>query len=126
MFHGLLWGCFLAALLLLLLGSLLPSGIPLLALPVAPPVKHVIGYSVLAILMVLAMRADVRRSAGIALGLTALGLVVELAQIPVPVRSFLWLDVGACALGAVLGSVVGLGLRRFAAVIRRPKVGDRM
>ncbi len=124
MFHGLLWagsGVFLA---LVLLGSLLPGGIPLLEVPLSPPLKHLFGYGVLALLVVLALRADFRRSAGIAVGLAMLGLAVELVQIPVPVRSFLWLDVGACALGAALGSGVGFGVQWIVGAIRAPGEND--
>jgi len=62
---------------------------------------------------VLALQADWRR-AGLAAGaLAIIGLAIELVQIPIPDRSFLWIDAGASAVEAVGGVVMGVFARWF-------------
>jgi VanZ family protein len=50
-------------------------------------------------------------------GLAALGLLIELAQIPIPNRTFLWVDAAANTIGAFLGAIsawlLGWTIRRF-------------
>ena len=111
----------------LLAGSLLPGGVQVLperaiSLPggfviflggISPPVKHLIAFGLLGFFLVLALEADWRRAGLVAGGLAGLGLAIELVQIVIPIRSFLWLDAGASAAGAVGGVVIGLFVRWF-------------
>jgi len=121
------WIAVVIVLLALLIGSLLPGGMPLMpssgvSLPggvvlrpgaISPPMKHFLAFGLLAFFLVLALEADWRRAGLVAGGLAALGLVIELVQIPIPDRSFLWIDAGASAVGAVGGVVMGVFARWF-------------
>jgi len=121
------WIAVVIVLLALLIGSLLPGGMPLmpdgwLSLPggvvlrpgaISPPMKHFLAFGLLAFFLVLALEADWRRAGLVAGGLAALGLVIELVQIPIPDRSFLWIDAAASAVGAVGGVVMGVFARWF-------------
>lgn len=113
------------ALATLLVGLLLPGGAPSIgsatvSLPfgivvfpgtISPPEKHMLGFGVVSFLLVLALRADLRRAVQVVLGLACLGLLVELIQIPIPVRSFMWIDAGAGAAGALTGALGGWFVR---------------
>ncbi len=123
--HVLRWLVVGIALVILLVGLLMPGGAPSLgsapiSLPfgiivfpgaISPPEKHMLGFGVVGFLLVLALRADLRRSLQVFLGLASLGLLVELVQIPIPVRSFMWIDVGASAAGALVGAFAGWFVR---------------
>ena len=121
------WSAVVIMLLALLIGSLLPGGMPLMpdggfSLPggvvlrpgaISPPMKHFLAFGLLAFFLVLALQADWRR-AGLAAGaLAIIGLAIELVQIPIPDRSFLWIDAGASAVGAIAGVVTGVFARWF-------------
>src|SRR6056297_680009 len=107
----------------LLAGSLLPGGVQVLperaiSLPggfvlflggISPPVKHLIAFGLLGFFLVLALEADWRRAGLVAGGLAGLGLAIEVVQIVIPVRSFLWLDAGASAAGGGGSAGGGLG-----------------
>ncbi|WP_280587584.1 hypothetical protein [Halorubrum sp. Boch-26] len=75
---------------------------------------HVIGYAVLAALLVRAATPTAgrsrRRRAGTALtaatAATAFGFGIELVQAPIPWRSFAWGDAAVNAAGAVVGAAV--------------------
>lgn len=106
-----LWGC-LAVLVALAIGvgSLLPAS----ELPEQLPwdkLNHLLGYAALAGLGGLAMR----RLGPVWLAATVYGLVIELAQIPVPGRlgGDPW-DMFANALGAAFGVALAAALRRLA------------
>jgi len=121
------WGVVMIVLIGLLLGSLLPGGVPVMperpiSLPlgivlmprsVSPPMKHLIVFGFLGFFLVLALQANWRRAGLVAGGLAMFGLVIEMVQIPIPGRSFLWVDAGASAAGAVGGAVMGVVVRWF-------------
>lgn len=121
------WIAVVIVLLALLIGSLLPGGIPLMpegwiTLPggvillpssISPPVKHMVAFGLLAFFLVLALEANWRRAVWVAGGLAVMGLVIEVVQIPVPDRTFLWIDAGASAAGAVGGAIAGVFARWF-------------
>ena len=68
---------------------------------------HLVGYTVVAALLVpVAPRG--RRGVALAVGgAVAFGLAIELVQAPIPWRSFAWRDAGVNAVGAVVGAAVG-------------------
>jgi len=121
------WAAVAVVLLVLLVGSLLPGGISvfpergislpagILFLPgrISPPIKHLLAFGLLGFFLVLAVQANWRRAGLVAGGLAMLGLVIELVQIPIPGRSFLWVDAAASAAGAVGGAVMGVVVRWF-------------
>ncbi|MDZ5813331.1 VanZ family protein [Halorubrum sp. AD140] len=71
---------------------------------------HLVGYALLAALVVRAVRrAPRQRVAAAALGVavaTGVGFGVELLQAPIPWRSFAWTDAAVNAVGAVLGAAI--------------------
>lgn len=120
------WAAVAIVLLALLGGSLLPGGmsvmpdrisfgggIMLFPGAISPPMKHLLVFGLLGFFLVLALEADWRRAALVAGGLAILGLVIELVQLAIPERSFLWLDAGASAAGAVGGVLMGVFVRWF-------------
>ena len=121
------WSVVVIVLFGLLLGSLLPGGVSvmperLVSLPggivllpggISPPMKHLIAFGLLGFSLVLAMQADWRRAGLVAVGLAVMGLAIELVQIAIPQRSFLWLDAGASAAGAWGGVVLAVFVRWF-------------
>ena len=121
------WIAVAIVLLALLIGSLLPSGIPLMPegrimlpggvvlLPgsISPPVKHLVAFGMLGFFLVLALEANWRRACWVAGGLAVMGLAIEVVQIPIPDRTFLWIDAGASAAGAVGGVMMGVFARWF-------------
>ncbi len=97
----------------ILLGSLLPGGVLIVPIDLAPAVKHLIAYGVLGLLLVLATGADWRKTLIIAAVLAGLGLLIEIAQIFIPDRSFLAIDILAGGLGALAGAILGRFLLWF-------------
>jgi len=91
----------------------LPGGILLLPGSISPPMKHLLAFGLLGFFLVLALEADWRRTGLVAGGLAMLGFVIELVQIPIPERSFLWLDAGASAAGAFGGVLLAVFARWF-------------
>ena len=91
----------------------LPGGIVLLTGSISPPMKHLIAFGLLGFSLVLALEGDWRRAGLVAGGLAMMGLVIELVQISIPERTFLWIDAGASAVGAVGGAVVAGFVRWF-------------
>lgn len=76
-------------------------------------VAHLLGYAVLALLLARALAPDSLRAwAAVVLVPTAVGALVELLQAGVPARTTSLGDGVANAVGAVLGAVVALALRR--------------
>jgi hypothetical protein len=69
---------------------------------------HVVGYAVLAALLVPATGRESRVVAVIAAvaAATAFGFGIELVQAPIPWRSFAWSDVALNVSGAVVGAVI--------------------
>ena len=68
---------------------------------------HLLGYAVVAALLV---PVGPRGRRGVALavaGAVAFGFGIELVQAPIPWRSFAWRDAGVNAVGAVVGGAVG-------------------
>ena len=80
----------------------LPAGVEL----TAP--FHLLGYAVLAALLVSATARDSRAVAAVAAvaAATAFGFGIEIVQAPIPWRSFAWSDAALNASGAVAGAVV--------------------
>ena len=121
------WVAVVIVLLALLIGSLLPGGMPLMpegriSLPwgivvfpgaISPPIKHLLAFGLLAFFLVLALEANWRRAGWVACGLAVMGLVIEVVQIPIPDRTFLWIDAGASAAGALGGVMMGVFARWF-------------
>jgi len=107
------WCVVAIVLVALLVGSLLPGNVVLLPFEIHPPVKHLVVYGLLGVLLVLALKADWKQALVVGIALTVLGFLFEVAQIPIPDRSFMWIDAGASAIGAVLGAVFGLFVRWF-------------
>ena len=86
--------------------DVLPSGIGL-----TDPF-HLVGYAVLAALLVPTIR---RRRFGpllAAVGAVAFGFGIELVQAPIPWRSFAWGDAAVNAVGAAIGAAIAAGLGR--------------
>lgn len=108
------WSAVVVVLSALVVGSLLPGGMPLMpeariSLPggimllpraISPPLKHLLAFGLLACFLMLALEPDWRRAGWAAGGLAIFGLMIELVQIPIPNRTFLWIDAGASAVGA--------------------------
>jgi hypothetical protein len=73
---------------------------------------HLVGYAVLAALLVPTTR---RRRFGPLLAAAvavAFGFGIELVQTPIPWRSFAWGDAAVNAVGAVIGAAIAAGLGR--------------
>lgn len=102
-----------AVILAILLGSLLPGGVLVVATGLSPALKHLIAYGVLGTLLVLASGADWRKSLIIAAILSGLAILIEIAQIFIPDRSFLLIDILAGGLGALGGAILGRFLLWF-------------
>ena len=86
--------------------GVLPSGIGL-----TDPF-HLVGYAILAVLLVPTTR---RRRFGpllAAAGAVAFGFGVELVQAPIPWRSFAWRDAAVNAVGAAVGAAIAVGRGR--------------
>ncbi len=111
---GLTWRDWIAAatVFAVLLGSLVPGGVRLVPFDL-PDQKHFFAYALMALLLVLARGHRLKRAAAIAAALSAMGLAIELLQSVIPGRSFYWEDVGANALGALVGAAAGWMLRYF-------------
>lgn len=107
------WWATIAAIAAILTGSLLPGGVLTLALDIAPPVKHLIAYGLLGTLLVLATRAGWLKALALAALIALAGLAIEVLQIFIPDRSFMWIDILATSLGALAGVVFGRFLRWF-------------
>ncbi|TKX55844.1 VanZ family protein [Halorubrum sp. SP3] len=84
---------------------------------------HLVGYAVLAALLVPVTRG--RRLAGVlaVVGAVAFGFGIELVQAPIPWRSFAWRDAGVNAVGAVGGGVIAVVRRSVSSTNDRD--GDR-
>jgi hypothetical protein len=102
-----------AVILAVLLGSLLPGGVLSLGWNIDPPVKHLIAYGILGTLLVLAARADWSQAFVFAAILALAGLLIEILQIFIPDRSFMWIDVATGTLGAFGGVIFGQFVRWF-------------
>jgi len=89
-----------------LVASLVPgSGGGAVALAGVDKLLHGVGYAVLAVTALVAIRARTgRASLGVVLLATVFGGIVELLQGPVPGRSASLLDLVADAVGAVVGA----------------------
>ena len=98
---------------LVIIGSLLPAASApmqaVAALQVNDKVQHVLAYVSLAFLP--ALHEQRRRLAYIALGLVALGVLLEFGQLFSPGRSFEIGDMAADAAGVVAGTALGLWMR---------------
>jgi len=68
---------------------------------------HLVGYAVLAALIVPATRGRRFGPLLAAAGAVAFGLGIELIQAPIPWRSFAWGDAAVNAVGAVFGAALG-------------------
>ena len=87
-----------------LVASLLPGGLGWA--PIRPPVlAHFVAYFALSALMTLWLGGRLVQALAIALGLSILGLGIELVQIQIPKRSFLWLDGLFNFAGALAGAL---------------------
>ena len=107
------WWVTIAAIAAILVGSLLPGGVLPLKLDIAPPLKHLIAYGLLGTLLVLATRAGWLKALSLAVLMALAGLAIEVLQIFIPDRSFMWIDFLATSLGALGGVVFGRFLRWF-------------
>jgi len=67
---------------------------------------HLVGYAVLAALVARTTGGTRRGFLAAVATVAAFGLGVELAQAPVPWRSFAWADAGINAIGAFVGAAV--------------------
>jgi hypothetical protein len=102
-----------AVVIAILLGSLLPGNAFSLGLGIEPPVKHLIAYGILGTLLVLAARADWSRAFVLAAILALAGVVIEILQLFIPDRSFMWIDIATGTLGAFGGVVFGRFVQWF-------------
>ena len=109
----LLWWIFGVALLALLIGALAPRGALPGGIPLEPPAKHFVAYCCVGLLLTLALRSRLRSGLAAVLFLSALGLGVEILQLWIPGRSFLWLDVAVNVAGAAAGSMFAFAVRRI-------------
>ena len=100
-------------LLAVLIGSLVPGGTLPFSIDMEPHMKHVVAFSLLGCLFTLALEANWRQALMIMLGLSLLAFLIEVAQLFIPDRSFLWIDVAAGFVGALGGAVFGVFLRWF-------------
>lgn len=101
----------LAVMIAVLIGSLMPSGLGWS--PVRPPeLAHFLAYGTLGFLLVAWAGARAATLFWVVAGLAALGFLIELAQIPIPNRTFLWVDALANAIGALLGALAAWFLAR--------------
>ena len=100
-------------LLAVLIVSLVPGGTLPVSIDMEPHIKHFVAFSLLGFLFATALQADWRRALVVALGLGLLGFVIEIAQLFIPDRSFLWIDVAAGFVGGLGGAVFGVFLRWF-------------
>ena len=107
------WSVTGVALVAVLFGSLVPGGTLPFSIDMEPHMKHVVAFSLLGFLFTLALEADWRRAMAAALVLGSLGFLIEVAQLFIPDRSFLWIDVAAGFVGAFGGAVFGVFLRWF-------------
>lgn len=107
------WGVTIAAMVAIALGSLLPAGALGLPIDVEPHIKHLIAYGFLGTMLVLATRADWPGAFGLAGLLVIAGIVIEILQIFIPGRSFMWLDIATSSLGAFSGVVLGRFVQWF-------------
>jgi len=96
-----------------LVGSLVPGGTIPISVNIEPHFKHLIAFALLGFLLVLALEANWRQAATVALALGVLGFLIEVAQLFIPDRLFLWIDVAAGFFGALMGAVFGVFLRWF-------------
>ena len=96
-----------------LIGSLAPGGTLPISVNMEPHFKHLVAFALLGFLLVLALEANWRRAATVALALGMLGFLIEAAQLFIPDRSFLWIDVAAGFAGALGGAAFGLFARWF-------------
>ena len=94
-----------------LIGSLVPGGTLPVSIDMEPHMKHFVAFSLLGFLFATALKAGWRRALVVALGLGLLGFAIEIAQLFIPDRSFLWIDVAAGFVGALGGAVLGAVLR---------------
>lgn len=101
------WWLTIAAIVAILLGSLLPIGAWPVAVDISPPVKHLIAYGILGTLIVLATVADWRKAILLAALLALAGVAIEIFQIFIPKRSFMWIDIATGSLGALVGVLCG-------------------
>ncbi|NBB78335.1 MAG: hypothetical protein GVY36_02655 [Verrucomicrobia bacterium] len=97
----------------ILLGSLLPGGVLTIGWNIEPPVKHLIAYGILGTLLVLAARADWSRAFAIAIALAVAGVLIEILQIFIRDRFFMWIDMLTGAVGAIGGVIFGRFLQWF-------------
>jgi VanZ family protein len=106
-----------ALVVLVVIGSLLPAASApmemIAALHINDKVQHVIAYLSLAFLP--ALHEPRRRLAYIAIGLVALGVLLEFGQLWSPGRSFEIGDMLADAAGVIAGASIGLWARPLAA-----------
>ncbi len=100
-------------LLAVLIVSLVPGGTLPISIDMEPHMRHFVAFSLLGFLFVLALKADWQWTLVAALGLGLLGFLIEVAQLFIPDRSFLWIDVAAGFVGALGGAVFGVFLRWF-------------
>lgn len=96
-----------------LVGSLVPGGTLPISIDMEPHFKHLVAFALLGFLLVLALQANWRRAGSVVLGLGLLGFMIEVAQLFIPDRSFLWIDVAAGFAGALGGAAFGLFVRWF-------------
>jgi VanZ family protein len=111
-----LFAIWIVSLLLVVIGSLLPAGSPVVRvvakLPVSQKVLHFLAYTWLALLALLAFRS---RSLAVAaaLGMILLGVTLEFGQRLVPGRSFEIRDMFINGFGVLTGLALGILSRQI-------------
>ncbi|WP_376696601.1 VanZ family protein [Wenzhouxiangella sp. EGI_FJ10305] len=107
------WAVAVAAILAILLGSLLPGGTLVVPIDIEPPTKHLLAYGLLGALLVLATGAGWLKALLLAAILALAGVLIEILQLFIPDRSFLWIDILTGCLGALAGVVLGRFIQWF-------------
>ena len=75
--------------------------------------NHLLAFMTLGLVAALSLGAGLRQQAGVAAGLLAFGIFIELVQAGIPGRSAEWLDVAADGMGTLAGIAGVVLLRRL-------------
>ena len=126
---GRAWGiaAIAVALLIGVVSMLPPRGTPGVEIAdlgeVRATIGHALAYALLAALAALAQRQS--RIAATLAGVIGYGVLLEVLQGALTLRSFQWTDIAANALGALVGVlIVGLARRRSRLDVGPPREGD--